>query len=59
MLNRPLLALYTVLCFLVGILVIPAGPQVVCRMTGKLMVPAVASAPAEQGQHSCCDVVTQ
>lgn len=54
MLTRPLLALYTTLCLLVNLLVIPSGPVLVCRMTGEPMAPVVAKTAEEHS--SCCAV---
>ena len=54
MLTRPALAIYTAVCLLAGFLAVPSGPILVCRMSGKPMMPVLASSPEASG--SCCDV---
>jgi hypothetical protein len=54
MLTRRALALYTTFCLLFGLLSLPQGPSLVCRMTGMSMSPVMVTAPTPHG--SCCDV---
>lgn len=54
MLTRRALALTTLFCLLIGLLAVPRGPLLVCRITGMPMAPVVVS--AEDKRESCCDV---
>jgi hypothetical protein len=54
MLTRRALALTTLFCLLIGLLAVPRGPMLVCRITGMPMAPVLVS--AEDDLDSCCDV---
>jgi len=43
---------------MVGIFALPAGPGLVCRITGESIVPVLASIAGNE-QHSCCVVDTR
>ncbi|MES2463141.1 MAG: hypothetical protein V4671_21365 [Armatimonadota bacterium] len=51
---RRSLALTTVLCLLIGLMTIPRGPLLVCRITGVPMPPVVVTATGQK--DSCCDI---
>lgn len=57
MLSRRALALTTIFCLLIGLMAVPQGPILVCRITGTLM-PPVAVPDARPGDTDTCCMVT-
>jgi hypothetical protein len=54
MLTRRVLALNTIFCLLIGLLAVPRGPILVCRITGAPMAPVVVRAGDDPA--TCCGV---